>query len=408
VNPKLGHYKVNNNIFYNKIQAILHANLTKADISWNFNKEIFDKYDWSNDPAMSLNAIYAQRARQIREEYDYVIIMASGGADSTNVLYSFLNNNIHIDEIIAGAPLGGLKNWSVNIQDKSPGNTITETIVAQLPLMDKIAQTYPNIKITLHDYFDDILELKTDEWIYELCAHWIHFSGTTRHSLDKFGHIKDLAEAGKRIGVVYGIDKPSICRAESGNLYSVVLDAVVNIVTPHFKDKYPNVQSVLFYYTPDFPELMIKQAHEVCKWIYKPENFYAKSFLYDKSKSLEFNTSSERASKWQRAIVPCIYPAIQERHGIWQALKQGLGFNGGFLLDEWIIKLHGRERFVQMVHSDLKLFVKNIDSKYLHNNIADEGFIRFFNYWKIGHESNFFPQLKFELNIDPINLEEKI
>lgn len=407
MNTKLGYYKVGHHLFYNKLQAILYANPTKADITWHFNNEIFDKCDWTNEPPVSLDMLYGERARQIREEFDYVIIMASGGADSTNVLYSFLNNNIRVDEIIIGAPLSGLRNWNINLNDISANNTISETMMAQLPLMSKISQSHPHIKITLHDYFEDILKMKTDDWIYESSAHWIHFSGTTRHSLDKFTHIRNMAEEGKKIAVVYGIDKPIICRSESGNLYTVVPDPVVNVVTPHFKDRYPNVESVLFYYTPDFPELMIKQAHEVCRWIYKPENKHVKSFLWDKSKSMEFQASVERGGNWQRSIIPCIYPAIKDRHNVWQAKKQGAGFRGGFELDNWILQLHGQEKFVQMVESDLKLFIKKIDMKYIFSSNKVDGFIRFFNYWRIGHESIFLPQKQFDLNTN-LNVTENI
>ena len=397
MNNKLGYYKVGEHIFYNKLQAILYANPTKADVTWHFNNEIFDKYDWTIEPPVSLEMLYAERARQIREQFDYVIVMASGGADSTNVVKSFLNNNIRIDEIVAAAPISGLKNWKINLNDKSANNTVTETLVSQLPFLDSISKTHPNIKLSIHDYFKDILEMKTDEWIYESASHWIHFSGATRHSLDKFTHIKNLAEAGKKIGVVYGIDKPIICRGPSGNLYTVVADPLVNIICPHFKEKYTNVESIMFYYSPDLPELMIKQAHEVCRWNYRPENSHVRAILWDRSKPVAFNANVERGSNWQRAIIPCIYPAFKDYSKNWQALKQGMGFKGGFQMDDWIIKLHGKERIVQQVESDLNLFTSKIDSKYKHDE--NDGFIRFYHYWRIGHENNFKPHPVEDINI---------
>ena len=402
MNTKLGYYKVGHHIFYNKLQAILYANPTKEDITWHFNNEIFDKYDWTIEPPVSLEMLYAERARQIREQFDYVIVMASGGADSTNVVKSFLNNNIRIDEIVAAAPISGLKNWKVNLNDKSANNTITETMVSQLPFLDSISKTHPNIKLSIHDYFEDILEMKTDEWIYESASHWIHFSGATRHSLDKFTHIKNLAEAGKKIGVVYGIDKPIICRGESGNLYTVVADPLVNIICPHFKEKYTNVESIMFYYSPDLPELMIKQAHEVCRWNYRPENSHVRAILWDRSKPVAFNANVERGSNWQRAITPCIYPAFKDYHKNWQALKQGMGFKGGFQMDDWIVKLHGKEKIVQQVESDLNLFTSKIDSKYKH--AENDGFVRFYHYWRIGHENNFKPHPVEDINITSTEL----
>jgi hypothetical protein len=389
MNKKLGYYTVNNQTFFNKLQAILYASPNKFDIKWNFNDEIFDKFNWSEDPPISLNECYKIRAHQIRDEFDHVILMLSGGADSSNVLYSFLNNNIKIDEVIAYGPFSGIKNLTVDLNDKRPENTVAETIVTQMPLINMISQKYPNIKITLHDYFEDILQMKTDEWIYESAGHWIHYSGSTRHSLDKFRHLRKLAESGKKIAVVYGIDKPVICRTKTGNLYTVVSDPIVNVVTPHFKDKYPNVSSVLFYYTPDFPTLMIKQAHEVCNWIYKPENYKIKSLLWDQTTSIEYQNSSDRGGSWQRSIVPCIYPQISDRFSVWQAQKQGLGFQGSFVVDDWIYKLHKGIKVIDMVESDFKMFIKHIDRKYIYTDQSGDGFLRFFKYWKIGHESQF-------------------
>jgi antirestriction protein len=393
MNSKLGHYIVNGKQFSNKLDAILHANLTKAEVSWDFNKDILDKVQWEKEPPGSIDMIYAERARQIREKYDYVIIMASGGADSTNVVHSFLDNGIHVDEIIAGAPISGLKNLDINANDTSAENTVAETMLAQLPFMHKISQKYPNIKLTIHDYFEDILELKTDEWIYEACGHWIHHSAATRHSLDKFKHLKDLAEQGKTIGVVYGIDKPIIVRAETGYIYLMIPDTVVNIVTPHFKERYTNVESVFFYYAVDFPELMVKQVHELSRWLFKPENAKMRdTILYDKAKPQSFNDSADKHSTWQRTIVPCIYPAIfPDFSKVWQADKQGFGFNGGNQIDAWVYKLHKSHRFVEMVDSDLNRFLKQVDPKYLMTIDGNLGWKGFVNYWKIGHESQFMP-----------------
>jgi hypothetical protein len=153
----------------------------------------------------------------------------------------------------------------------------------------------------------------------------------------------------------------------------------------------------MFYYSPDLPELMIKQAHEVCRWNYRPENAHVKAILWDRSKPLAFNANVERGSNWQRAIIPCIYPAFKDYSKNWQALKQGMGFKGGFQMDDWMFQLHGKERIVQQVESDLKLFNSKIDAKYKHD--GDDGFIRFYHYWRIGHENNFKPHPVEDINI---------
>lgn len=397
---KLGYYTVNNKIFLNKLNAILAANLTSSEITWNFNRDVFDQVDWLTEPTESLDFYYGERARQIREHYDYVIVMASGGADSTNVINSFLNNGFKIDEIIAGAPLSGLSNWKYDASDTSANNTVSETKFAQLPLLDRISNLYPDIKLTIHDYFEDIVNLRSDNWIYESSSHWIHFSGTTRHSLDKFGHIKNLLENGKRVAVVYGIDKPIIKRTENGDLHMIIADSVVNIVTSHFKEKYDTVDSVLFYYDPDLPQLLIKQCHEVCKWIYRPENYQVKILLWDDSKSENFNSNPIRGSRWQRQIVPCIYPSLNHSAKLWQAEKHDLGFKGAAQIDHWVHKLHRDLDFFKYVTGDINGLISQISSKYFVNNNKELGFERFKNSWKIGNERDFLPK-----SIDSINIK---
>lgn len=391
MNPKLGFYSVGNKIFYNKIQAILEANKTLADVDWNFNRAILDQLDWTTEPDTSLKDLYAARARQIREQHDYVILMVSGGADSTNMLYSFLDNNLKVDEIVAAAPYSGLSNWRYDRSDTGYHGMISETKFAQLPLMDKVSRSHPDIRITLHDYFEDMMTLKTDEWIYEQLGHWIHLSGGTRHSLDRYHHIKDMAEAGKKIAVVYGIDKPVICRGREGDLFSIIMDSATSVVTQHFRDRYLNVESILFYYTAEQPELMIKQAHQLCRWMYLPENHYSKELLWDKSKSLAFNSDPLRGSRWQRAIVPCIYYSTMEHQNMWQADKAGpYGILSGKKMDCWLYELHGDSKMIQMAESDTKMFTDTIDDKYFAKD-KSTGFKMCTNFWRIGHESRFMP-----------------
>jgi len=397
---KLGHYIVDNKIYLNKLEAVLAANIKLSNIDWYYHDHILDQVDWVREPEIPLSKLYEIRARQIRDNHDYVVLMLSGGADSTNMLRSFTDNNIRVDEVVASAPISGIKNLKVNTSDRSPENTILETLLAQMPLVRKLSQTNPEIKISINDYFNDILKLKSDSWIYESSSHWIHFSGTTRHNLDSLTHLRNLAEQGKKLAIVYGIDKPVICRAKDGSLYNVIADSVVNIVTSHFSDIMSNVESVLFYYTPDLPELMVRQCHEVCRWIYSPENKLLKeTLLWDRSKPEEFNQSGLRASRWQRAIIPCIYPTLEKfLVTSWQAEKHDPGFRGGRQIDDWMYKLHGNSRVVEMVESDLGLLSKSINRKYFMNRDPNNGFMRFTKFWKIGHEIDFLQKNLLSIN----------
>ena len=115
VENELGYYQVNNTKFTNKIQAILEAQKTLAEVTWDYYSNTFNQVEWNKEPQIDLDSLYRLRAQQIRNQYDYVIVMCSGGADSTNVIRSFLNNGIHVDEVVASAPISGLNNWNWNI-----------------------------------------------------------------------------------------------------------------------------------------------------------------------------------------------------------------------------------------------------------------------------------------------------
>jgi hypothetical protein len=233
--------------------------------------------------------------------------------------------------------------------------------------------------------------MKSEQWLYEdNPTHWLHFSGAARHTLDSLTHVRKLAEEGKRIAVVYGLDKPVLFRSSSGELHTTFFDSAVNAPTPHFKEKFPNVESVLFYYTPDFPQLMVKQAHVVAREIFQNNNMPLRNLMWDASKSNEFNLDPIRGSRWQRGTVPVIYPSTYLISGqYWQAEKSASGFEGGRQMDRWVYKLHRGERFVQMFDSDLENFTKTIDKKYFMQEDRKRGFVRFASLWKIGHESHF-------------------
>lgn len=378
------HYKVNGKIFDHKMDAILHANLTKSDITWHFHNEVFNAVDWKIEPAIDLREFYKQRALQIRENFDYVVILCSGGADSTNVLKSFLDNNIFPDEVIASAPLEGLSNYYFNDRDTSHFNTMSETKFAQLPLMNEISKKYPNIKITLHDYFRDMLDYQSEEWLY-LCEDWVHPSSLARYRFERHRHLKQIAESGKKIAFVYGIDKPVLMIG--GNYESLLLlvsDLTVNVQRPPFQEKYPNVENVLFYWTPELPQMMVKQAHSVGKWIFNKENRQALKYLavYDRAMKTSYIENRMRHSKYERAIVPCIYPEFKK---VFQAEKPSTLFLGEH--DGWFYQLHKGTMIHQMMVRDSVDFLKKIDRKYL--NSPRSGLLTYTHHYNIGSLANF-------------------
>lgn len=379
----LPHYTVGNSIYVNKIEAVLAANLTQADIEWNFYPDKFGAYDWTLEPWKPLSDLYRERAQQIRDRYDYVVLLCSGGADSTNVLYSFLDNNIKVDEIIASAPMEGLRDYQFNNKDTSHHNTMSETFYTQLPLIQKIAQLHPEIKVTLNDYFGDILNYKSDKWILD-CDDWIHPSSAARYRFEKHSHLRDLADKGKKVAFVYGIDKPNVIIGTDNSINLTFSDLAVNVMRPPFDREYPNVDNVMFYWDPDNLDCLAKQAHTTARWLFKPENSKALDYVFKvAAPPPNFETFRARQSKYERAIVPCIYP--DTFRPIFQAekpIKICLGEH-----DTWFYTHHSGTRSHEMMVSDTKNLFKNINRKYI--NKGKNGFKMYSAYYRIGEVSDF-------------------
>ena len=350
------YYTVGNAAFADKLEAIEHANYTGQNINWYFNDNVYDRYDWSAEPENTLDELYSKRAREIREEYDYVIVLVSGGADSRNVAYSFLKNGIKIDEIIASVPLSGIGDMQLNTSDTSHNNTVSETTYAQLPLLDDIKREYPQQKITVHDYFYEMTNFKSDIWL-QRGGEWMHPSGVARYTFDRLAHIKKIAETGKRIAFVYGIDKPTVVVSEKySKAYIKFLDLAVNVARPPFDENFPNVDNVMFYWYDD-PSIPCKQAHILLNKILKQGDLISKYFARPmKEIPLSMVDMRRLHSKYERAIVPFIYPSTYTK--VFQAEKPDNIILGEH--DQWLYQKHKNTRMLEMLKSDINNYIQGV------------------------------------------------
>lgn len=380
-----GLYEVDRKLFSRKIDAVLESINTGSDIVWHYNDETFSSIDWKSEPEESLADLYRKRAQQIRDEYDYVIIMASGGADSTNVLYSFLDNGIHIDEIIASAPTKGLEKVTIDQNNISAENTVAETVLAQIPLLKNISRLHPNIKITINDYFDNLLNYKDDSWML-MGSTWIHPSAA-RHDLTNLPHIRKLAESGKKIAKVYGIDKPMLARGASGKIYNCIFDSSIQVANhSSLSGMIDTITPVLFYITPDMPEIMVKQSHNLFKWMHSDPGLgarYARMTMLDRSSPEAWQQNPKRGGVHHRSIIPGIYPRLNE-FKIWQAFKSTVGGNDpmNLIFDKWITAYYKDTRIVEKLNSDINNMFGHIESDWF-----SKVRIACVKYYDIGHET---------------------
>lgn len=384
-NIKLGYYKVKDGIYHNKVEALVAAGAFHHP-TWHFNDHVYDGMDWSREPEFDVQLLYAQRARQLRDSYDYVAIFFSGGADSSTVLGSFIDNGLFVDEVIVGHPTSGLKDWNKKIADPDARFTVNEYYHTVVPQLKQLAMDSPKTKITINDYFHDMLDTyKSDEWIVH-ARDYFHPSFASRYSKKNFTHIKKLCEAGRSVAFVYGIDKPKIAIIND-SYYHYFLDIMANTSTWDLEN-YNTAKTEYFYWTPDLPLLAVKQAHLVANWLDQPE---AKKFR----KVVEWPPKNYEENQWlktvyERAVRQPIYPNWNFKY--FQTHKPTSNIKAE--QDAWFFVNHKNTQMYDVWTAGIDQLIKTIADRWLQKNSLNHtqglvGFISKMHFIKkLNHSKN--------------------
>ena len=122
-----GIYYVKNLAFDSKVDALIYASTCDktTTVEWSFYDEVFSQIDWKVPVNETISDLYKERAMQLREKYDHLSLSYSGGADSTNILQTFIKNNIRLDEIVMFNPE----------DDKNQPHLWNETKLAAIPYL---------------------------------------------------------------------------------------------------------------------------------------------------------------------------------------------------------------------------------------------------------------------------------
>jgi hypothetical protein len=262
-NPdKFGFYSVGSQSTYSKYEAFELSRTSNVPVVWNFNDNIFSKMDWKKEPETDLWEMYKQRARQIREAYDYVVLWYSGGSDSHNILMAWLEAGLKIDEIAT--------TWNYQATGNYQNHYNAEITNVVLPDIKKLKDAGYDFNFRIVDISQFVVDL-FDTWKldFEYNVNF-HFSpnNPAKHLFrEKIDDYKNLIAQGKKLCFVWGKEKPAIIR-ENGKHYFVFTDNIDNTVGPYVqRNYYKGWYDELFYWTPDFPELPIKQAHVLNNFI---------------------------------------------------------------------------------------------------------------------------------------------
>jgi hypothetical protein len=236
-----------------KLEAIEWCTPHRSWPTWHFHDNEFSTYDWTIEPTESLEELYQHRARQLRAQYDYIVVQYSGGVDSHNMLMSFLSQNIIPDEVVffhyefcANENIMGIE-WKLQTQ----------------PKLLKLQQQYPSLKIRKIDLTPHAIEyLKSaddDDSYRMLGRHAIRINPTIRCRLTESepDYVK-IKEQGKTIRMLLGQDKPRLRYHNKKfifNFYDIINDE--NVETAETNDH------EWFFWHPDSAKILIKQSHVV-------------------------------------------------------------------------------------------------------------------------------------------------
>lgn len=250
-----GYYTVGDQVFNNKI-ATLHAATKARKIPvFHLHDEIFDKIPWTLPTHLPIEQLYKERAQEIRDQYDYVSLSFSGGADSWNALNSFLSNDIHIEEVYTKFALEGPRKYiDPNPIIKNATNFTSEYEYAVKPVLDYIEKKFPKIKIVFKDLTQDYYDEVTEDQLIRTGS--MTFSGlSVARCANSLGTDVDFMT--KKVTSVRGGGKLQMY-LENGKFYIYFSDVEAWPVDsdPHFSIEH-------FYLGKNCGELIRTQAHLV-------------------------------------------------------------------------------------------------------------------------------------------------
>jgi hypothetical protein len=264
---ELGYYQVGATAYGSKVQALIEATKTNQYPTWNFNNQVFDKYNWSVEPMESLETLYARRAQQLRDKYDYIILLYSGGSDSQTVLDSFLNQGLQVDEIITIYPESLSNLYTPNANNFDPLNILSEWDFVIKPKLQELAQKHPKIKITIYDWGKNVPDRVDDDYVLKR-GHNITPYYHSRCNFYDIPSVADTIEKIDKVGLILGVDKPRICFHENAyRLYFLdILLAQFGAQNDLEHRRNRKLNSELFYWSPDSCDMLAKQAHILVKF----------------------------------------------------------------------------------------------------------------------------------------------
>jgi hypothetical protein len=155
------------------------------------------------------------------------------------------------------------KNVTNDPFNTKPENTLSERQFAAEPLFRWISTNYPKTKVTVQDYSENLLKedyMKDESWIFTT-KDWFQPGHGIKHNNFGTNDHKAIADSGKRICALYGVDKPKVTLIDN-EWYLYFLDVHANHTNqgfrhlvrvhsnPNHRTTYENIVKSIIY--PDY------------------------------------------------------------------------------------------------------------------------------------------------------------
>jgi hypothetical protein len=288
------------------------------DVQFNFNDEVFSKLDWTVEPEIPLKTLYKDRAQQLRDTYEYLILSYSGGSDSHEVLNIFLENGIFIDEIQVVHQYKLVKALPKSVMDEDPALRMwLEFEKVAAPALLKVKQVSPNTKLTLLDASDFIVDdLTTKKYAFlgldKFDTNATFLVSTTPFARNYFQHQHNskVTTSSKKTGFIRGTEKPNLKMYRNTLKFSFT-DATmhgINLLQNRDMNEIYNIEN--FFWSPDVPLIPIKQSHIIKNVLENDSLFYAQ-FMIAQEKAIMHTETNKRGMSgeqdFQRKYIKYIY-----------------------------------------------------------------------------------------------------
>jgi hypothetical protein len=246
-------FDVNGTYLNNIFLALHHAWKTGAEVKLYCYDHEFDQYDWTQEPNATLDQLMTDHAFYLRNKYERLVLLWSGGTDSHTIYQIFAKNRIHIDEII--------------VKEEPVENSIYPPWHGDWLLMNHWDPTTIITRYDEHDSFLRGIDVTDQDWVWKNKGDLLKYGMSV--SADGVRFLCERNHAGHSWKAIGGYEKPRLVYRQ-GQWY-------------HRQLAQPLQPTMGHDYVDHFflePLIAIKQAHMVKQEV-KKQLTKTSQYLYD-------------------------------------------------------------------------------------------------------------------------------